>query len=243
MENNPEAAGAAPAPQTEATPNTNVNESVAAPAAPAAPDMHGFTSEQLADMQKFFEANGGFEKIKSRISNPEPTQQPAQPNLNATDALEKEKDAMAAPAQSYRMPEGAISRDEYFARRYFLDLAADEKYANIANDIASGEVLKEMNNLGIQAFNPDNSINEARVLAFLDMKSKTVPAKQASSMPEASAAPTVDYVPVGDTIKDAQQARGIIMQDTQLRMRGAAGHPRVADAEKFLKDYLSPAKK
>lgn len=242
MENTPEAAGAAPAPQTEATPNTNVNEPVAAPAAPAAPDMHGFTSEQLADMQKFFEANGGFEKVKSRISNPGEAR--AEQNVLNTPAPQvREQEPPAFPTQSYHMPEGAISRDEYFARRYFLDLAGDEKYANIASDIASGEVLKEMNNLGIQAFNPDNSINEDRVLAFLDMKSKTVPAKQASSMPEASAAPTVDYVPVGDTIKDAQQARDIIMQDTQLRMRGAAGHPRAADAEKFLKDYLSPNKK
>lgn len=243
MENTPEAAGAAQAPQTEATPNTNTNEPAKAPEAPAAPDMHGFTSEQLADMQKFFAANGGFDKVKARISNPEQPSQPAQPNLNATDALEKEKDAMVAPTQSYHAPEGAISRDEYFARRYFLDLADNEKYANIADDIASGEVLKEMNTLGIQAFNPDNSINEKRVLAFLDMKSKTVPAKQTSSTPEASAAPTVDYVPVGETIKDAQQARDIIMQDTQLRMRGAAGHPRAADAEAFLRNLLSPNKK
>ena len=52
MENTPEAAGAVPAPQTEATP-TNYN-----PEPAQAPDMHGFTSEQLADMQKFFQANG-----------------------------------------------------------------------------------------------------------------------------------------------------------------------------------------
>ena len=57
MENTPEAAGAAPAPQTEATP-TNSN-----PEPAQAPDMHGFTSEQLADMQKFFQANGGYDII------------------------------------------------------------------------------------------------------------------------------------------------------------------------------------
>ena len=235
MEENPQAPAEAPkAPESEATTNTNE--------APMAPDMHGFTSDQLAEMRKFYDANGGFDKVKARISNPE---QPAsaQPNLDATAALEKEKDVMVAPSQGYHIPEGAITRDEYFARRYFLDLAGDEKYAGIAEDIASGKVLKEMNDLGIQAFNQDNSINEKRVLAFLDMKSKTVPAKQTSSAPEASNAPTVDYIPVGETIKDAQQARDIIMQDTQLRMRGAAGHPRAADAEKFLKDYLSPAKK
>ena len=66
MENTPEAAGAVPAPQTEATP-TNSN-----PEPAQVPDMHGFTSEQLADMQKFFQANGGYDKVKSRISNPTP---------------------------------------------------------------------------------------------------------------------------------------------------------------------------
>ena len=65
MENTPEAAGAAPAPQTEATPNTNPTP------APAAPDMHGFTSEELADMRKFFDSQGGYTKVKSKISNPD----------------------------------------------------------------------------------------------------------------------------------------------------------------------------
>ena len=74
----PMAAGAAPAPQTEATPITNPTpETVSAPAQPAV-DMHGFTSEQLADMRKFYDANGGYDKVKSRISNPEPVRQPEQ---------------------------------------------------------------------------------------------------------------------------------------------------------------------
>ena len=78
MENAPEAPAEAPkAPESEATPNTNQEQQ-------AAPDMHGFTSDQLAEMQKFFEANGGFDKIKSRISNPEPkVEQPAQPEPQA----------------------------------------------------------------------------------------------------------------------------------------------------------------
>ena len=74
MENTPEAAGVAQAPQTEATPTTN-------PEPAQAPDMHGFTSDQLADIDKFFKANGGFDAIKSKISNPSPAvqQQTAQP--------------------------------------------------------------------------------------------------------------------------------------------------------------------
>ena len=77
MDNAPaEAPAEAPkAPESEATPNTNPE-----PQAPVVPDMHGFTSDQLAEMQKFFAANGGFDKIKSRISNPEPkVETPAQP--------------------------------------------------------------------------------------------------------------------------------------------------------------------
>ena len=236
MENNPQAPAEAPkAPESEATTNTNE--------APVAPDMHGFTSDQLAEMRKFYDANGGFDKVKARISNPEQPAQPVKPNLDATAALEKEKEAMVAPVQGYRPPEGAITRDEYFARRYFLDLAGEDKYANISKEIASGAVLKEMSTLGIQAFNPDNSINEERVLAFLDMKSKTVPAKQSNATPEASAAPTVDYVPVGDTIKTMDEARSVILQDSQLRARGLAGHPRAADAETFMKNALSSVKK
>ena len=90
MENTPEAAGVAQAPQTEATPIIN---STPAPAqiqtsAPVAPDMHGFTSDQLADMKKFFDSQGGYEKVKSRISNPQNYSEPAQkPNLDAAQAL------------------------------------------------------------------------------------------------------------------------------------------------------------
>ena len=75
MENNPTEAPAeaTKAPESEAPKDTN-NEQ----AASQAPDMHGFTSEQLAEMRKFYDANGGFDKVKSKISNPEkPAEAPA----------------------------------------------------------------------------------------------------------------------------------------------------------------------
>ena len=103
MENTPEAAGVAQAPQTEATPIIN---STPAPAqiqtsAPVAPDMHGFTSDQLADMKKFFDSQGGYEKVKSRISNPQNYSEPAQkPNLDAAQALQNQQEQMKAPTQS-----------------------------------------------------------------------------------------------------------------------------------------------
>ena len=235
MENSPEAP-VTPEVKSEATPNTNP-EPAKAQEAPAAPDMHGFTSEQLADMQKFFQANGGYDKVKSRISNPTPApteeQKPVEPAQPA-----------AAPQEpEYKAPAGSITRDEYFTKRYFLDLAGEEKYAGIAKEIASGEVLKEMASLGIRAVNQDGSINASVVNDFLDLKAKTVPARQSGAEPEAAAAPTVDYVPVGDSIKSIEEARAVIMQDMQLKRSGQAGHPSVQKAEEYLRNALSNGKK
>lgn len=234
MENSPEAP-VTPEVKSEATPNTNP-EPAKAQEAPAAPDMHGFTSEQLADMQKFFQANGGYDKVKSRISNPTPAPTEEQK------PVEPERPVLPQEPE-YKTPAGSITRDEYFTKRYFLDLAGEEKYAGIAKEIASGEVLKEMASLGIRAVNQDGSINASVVNDFLDLKAKTVPAKQSSAMPEAAAAPTVDYVPVGESIKSMEEARAVIMQDMQLKRSGQAGHPSVQKAEEYLRNALSNGKK
>jgi hypothetical protein len=235
MENSPEAP-VTPEVKSEATPNTNP-EPAKTQEAPAAPDMHGFTSEQLADMQKFFQANGGYDKVKSRISNPTPAPTEEQK------PVEPAQPAAAPQEQEYKAPVGSITRDEYFTKRYFLDLASEEKHAGIAKEIASGEVLKEMASLGIRAVNQDGSINASVVNDFLDLKAKTVPAKQSSAMPEAAAAPTVDYVPVGENIKSMEEARAVIMQDMQLKRSGQAGHPSVQKAEEYLRNALSNGKK
>ena len=235
MENAPEAPAEAPkAPESEATP-TNSN-----PEPAQAPDMHGFTSEQLADMQKFFEANGGFDKVKAKISNPTPApaeeQKPAEPAQSA----QPQEGTQASP---FNAPSGATKITEYAVRGYFKELAAEEKYAGIAKDLVSGDILKEMSSLGIHAVYPDGSIDEDVLFKFLDLKAQTVPAKQTSSMPEASAAPTVDYIPVGETIESMDQAQKIIMQDTQLRRQGKAGHPSVKMAEDYMREVLSGKKK
>lgn len=230
MENTPEAAGAAPAPQTEATPINSNPEPV------QAPDMHGFTSEQLADMQKFFQANGGYDKVKSRISNPTPAPvqeqkpvEPAQP---------------AAPAQpAYKAPAGSITPQEFLAQQYFGALSREEKYAAIAKEVESGAVLRDMAAFNIHPMNEDGSINDVMVRRFLDMKAATVAARQPASMPEASAAPTVDYVPVEGDIRDMQQAMAVLQQDSALRAAGMAGHPSADAAEKFMRETLNPGKK
>lgn len=230
MENTPEAAGAAPAPQTEATP-TNSN-----PEPAQAPDMHGFTSEQLADMQKFFQANGGYDKVKSRISNPTPAPIQEQKPVEPAQPVEP-------PKPAYKAPAGSITPQEFLAQQYFGALSHEEKYAAIAKEVESGAVLRDMAAFNIHPMNEDGSINDAMVRRFLDMKAATVAARQPASMPEAGAAPTVDYVPVEGDIRDMQQAMAVLQQDSALRAAGMAGHPSADAAEKFMRETLNPGRK
>lgn len=230
MENTPEAPAAAPAAESVATP-TNSNP---APA-PEMPDMHGFTSEQLADMRKFYDNNGGWEKVKARISNPTPApaeQKPAEPAQPAE-----------PPKPAYKAPAGSITPQEFLAQQYFGALSHEEKYAAIAKEVESGAVLRDMAAFNIHPMNEDGSINDVMVRRFLDMKAATVAARQPASMPEASAAPTVDYVPVEGSIKDMQQAMAVLQQDSALRAAGMAGHPSAEAAEKFMRETLNPGKK
>ena len=226
MENTPEAAGAAPAPQTETTPTTNTND------APAAPDMHGFTSEQLAEMRKFYDANGGFDKVKSRLSNPEPKAPETQP--------EPPKAPEAQATQSYRPPAGAITPQEFLVQEYFRGLSREEGYAPIKDKISSGAILKDMAMLGIHPLNEDGSINDMKVRTYLNLAAKTVPAQQPATAPEASSAPTVDYVKVEGDIKDMKQAMAVLQQDSLLQRAGKGGHPDAKKAEEFMRSVLNP---
>ena len=238
MDNTPnEAPAAAPAVESVATPNTNP---VSAPA-PAAPDMHGFTSEQLAEMRKFYDNNGGFEKVKARISNPTPVQ--PQPNLDATQALQNQQEQMKAPTQpAYRAPLGSITRDEFVAQEYAQALSRDPAYASISEEIANGAFLKDMAKLNIRLVNQDGSLNDSQVREYLRLKAATVAAKQTQVTPEASAAPTVEYAPYDENNMDMQKAMAILQQDSALRGQGQAGHPNVAQAEEFMKKLLNPQK-
>lgn len=228
MEEAPVAPAEAPqAPESEATPTTN-------PEPAKAPDMHGFTSEQLAEMRKFYDANGGFDKVKARISNPAPApaeeQKPAEPAQPVQQKVEE---------PVYRAPSGSITQEEFMARQYFDYLSKQEKYAPIAKEIEEGNVLKEMASFNISPLNKDGSINDTMVRRYLDLKVQTVPAKQSSATPEAGAAPTVEYVPVGENITDLNQAYAVIRQDAALKATGRGGHPSVAKAEEYIKNALS----
>ena len=222
MENNPTAAAEAPkAPETEAAPqNTNPE-----PAQAPAPDMHGFTSDQLADMKKFFDANGGFDKIKSKISNPTPAPEPEKKE-------EPTPQPQAQPVESQQpLPKGARTNEDLMAEYYFRTLAEKPEYAAISGDIKKGNVLAEMDRLGINYRYPNGAWNDERINEYLKLKAQTVPAKPTAAEPDASAAPTVSYVNVGDKIENIDQAYQVIMQPN---------HPKSKEAEEFIKNHLNP---
>lgn len=246
MENTPEAAGAAQAPQTEATPITNSAPAQVQTSAPATPDMHGFTSDQLADMKKFFEANGGFDKIKARISNPEPIHKIDQTPTQAVDQTPTQAvRPQAQPGQpaTYQAPVGSITREEFLAQEYAQTLARDPAFAPISEEISSGAFLKDMAKLNIRLVNQDGSLNDGQVREYLKLKAATVPAKQTNVTPEASAAPTVDYLQYDEKNMTMEQAVAILQQDSALRSRGQAGHPHMKEAEEFMRNLLNKGRK
>ena len=230
MENTPEAA-----PQgTEAVPQTAPIE----PTKAEAPEINaeqvakflGTDAETFGKFQKFVEANGKFDsafsKMKADISNPakpaEPVQEPAKEPISQP---------QAQPVEAPKTPEGAITAQEFLAKQYFKALAGEEKYAPIAKGIENGDYLKEMSAFGINALNQDGSINDQKVRMYLDLKAQTVPAKPTGTEPDASAAPTVNYVNVGDKIENIDQAYQVIMQPN---------HPKSKEAEEFIKTHLNP---
>ena len=239
MEDTPnEAAGTAPAVQPEATPNTNPTP---APAAPDAPDMHGFTSEELAEMRKFYDSRGGFEKVKSMLSNPAPKVEqnvlntPA-PNVNSRQPVQPQQPA-------YQAPVGSITREEFLAQEYAQTLARDPVFAPISEEISSGAFLKDMAKLNIRLVNQDGSLNDGQVREYLKLKAATVPAKQTNVTPEASTAPTVDYLQYDEKNMTMEQAVKILQQDTALRGQGRGGNPDAQKAEEFMRNLLNKGKK
>lgn len=230
MDNAPTAPAPAPTGESVETPNTNT-EPVAAP---QAPDMHGFTPEDLAGMRTFIDNNGGWDKIKSRISNPQPAQ-PVQPQeqYQPQQPVQQYQQPQPQPQPQYTPPDGAITPQEFLAQQYFQGLSRDPKYEAIAPDIASGNVLKEMASFNIQPMNRDGSINDVMVRRYLDLKAQTVPAKPTASEPNAGAAPTVTYTEVGDNITSMDQAYKVLMEP---------GNPAMGLAEKFIKENFNGKK-
>lgn len=228
-----EAAAPAPAGETVATPNTNTNAEPAKAPESNSVDLHGFTQEDLAGMRTFIDNNGGWEKIKSRISNPE---KPVEKSVeNPQPGPQKQEEPTSHTQEPVQMqapqtPQGAITAQEFLAKQYFKSLAGEEKYAPIAKGIENGDYLKEMAAFGINALNQDGSINDQKVRMYLDLKAQTVPAKPTESEPNASAAPTVTYTEVGENITDINQAYKVLMEP---------GNPKMKLAEDYIKEHFS----
>lgn len=228
MDNTPNTAPAeAPkAPESVETP-TNTNPEPAK--APEVPDMHGFTSEQLADMKKFFDNNGGFDGVKAKISNPA---KPAEPAAKPAEAPALQPQPQPVEPQQ-PLPKGARTNEDLMAEYYFRTLSEKPEYAAISEDIKKGSVLAEMDRLGINYRYPNGAWNDERINEYLKLKAQTVPAKPTAAEPDASAAPTVSYVNVGDKIENIDQAYQVIMQPN---------HPSADKAEAFIKEYLNGKK-
>ena len=223
MEENPAAAGEAQAPQTEQI----STESAQAPAQAPAPDMHGFTSEQLADIEKFFKANGGFDSIKSKISNPQPAAQPA-PEAQAP----AQPQASVAPVEE-KPAEGFLTAKDIAYLQYRGMLASDAKYAQLGDYINSGKFIEEMESMGMKSVDAAGNLNDKTIRMFLDLKAQTMPAP-APSTPSSTTTPLVEYVNVGEEIKSHDQAMAVL---------GQTGHPKHEEAMKFLRGEIFGDKK
>lgn len=227
MENTPSEVPA-PAPAGESVTPTPTNTNPEPAQAPAV-DMHGFTQEDLAGMRTFIDNNGGWNAIKSKISNPQPAPTPEAQLQNPTSQPQYQQPQMQQP--SYQTPQGAITAQEFLAQQYFQGLSHDPKYESISSQIASGNVLQEMAEFNIRPLNQDGSINDAMVRRYLDLKAQTVPAKPTNAEPNASTAPTVSYTEVGENgIANIDQAYKILMEP---------GNPAVAKAEEFIKNSFN----
>lgn len=231
-----EAPAPAPTGESVATPNTNTNAEPAKAPESNSVDLHGFTQEDLAGMRTFIDNNGGWDKIKARISNPEkPVEKPvenSQPEPQKTEEPTSHTQAQPGEQQTQQpLPKGARTNEDLMAEYYFRTLSEKPEYSPISEDIRKGNVLKEMDNLGINYRYPNGAWNDERINEYLKLKAQTVPAKPTDSEPNASAAPTVNYVEVGEKIENIDQAYKVLMQPN---------HPKMQMAEEFIKNHFNP---
>lgn len=236
---------AAAAPQApEGAPSTTNPEPATPPQAPAeAPAITaeqvaqflGTTPEKIGEFTRFTEANGKFDKVftnmKQAISG---RQADAQPQVQAPQQPAELPQQPQQPAQP--QVQGGFSTQEFITQQYFESLANRDAYANIADDIRSGAVIKEMAKFGINPLLGDQ-FNNKQVTDFLDLYSKTRPAVTPST--PITTTPTVEYVNNGETITNMNQAMAILQQDQQLRAQGKEGHPMAAEANKFFDQTLT----
>lgn len=241
MEGTPEAA-----PQgTEAAPQTAATE----PIKNEAPEINaeqvakyfGTDTETLGKFQKFVDANGKFDsafsKMKTNISNPDKTAEKPVENSQTPPQRTEEPTShtQAQPGEQQTqqpLPKGARTNEDLMAEYYFRTLSEKPEYSAISEDIRRGNVITEMDKLGINYRYPNGAWNDERINEYLKLKAQTVPAKPTNAEPNASAAPTVSYTEVGEGgFTDINQAYKVLMEP---------GNPNMAKAEEFIKNHFNP---
>lgn len=249
------AAPASAAPAEPSAPITPAPEAAPAPApeqpaqAPVTAPVEGasnnyFTNDQLTEMQRFIENNGGYDKawarMKEGISRPQP--QPEAPQAPSTPQMPQQPtQAPQAPQNgSQEVRAGSYSLEEIAAQQYFDRLASEEKYASIANEIRSGEVLKGLRDFNINPIS-DGRVNDGDIRKYLDLYAATKPATQTSVTPQDGA--RVDYYNVPDEkAMTYEQATQIELQNVRLRAAGQPEHPLTARAKEVVKAHFAPKK-
>lgn len=238
----------APEPTGEATPSTNTNPAPevapAEPAAPAPVDL-GLSPEEAEQFKTFLSNNGGFSKAFAKLKNDITGRQQDQP-VSQSPTPNPLNDSITQGAQvTVQMPvpeppKGTLDPNDFLVQQYFESLATKEEYANIANDIRSGAVLKEMTKFNI-APTVNGRLNDTQIRDFLGLYAKTQPAVAPAA--PVTTTPTVEYVQVGDQISTMEQAMQVLQQDQQLRAQGREGHPMAKQANEFFDGVLNANQK
>lgn len=202
---------------------------------------YGFTPEQLKEMKTFYENNGGFEAVKSKLSNPpKPVEQPIQPQQPIEQQQPQAQQFMQPnEPEPAKIPDGYYSPKEMLLQDYMEKLANSDKYAPIRDYMQedNGKTLaKDLISWGKNPMDAQGNINVAGIHEWLDLKLQTVPPKQTQVEPTTT--PTVDYVEVGDKITSKADVEKIIAQNVQLRAAGLKEHPLTAEAKKFMSELL-----
>lgn len=217
--------------------NSNPAEQAPAPQAQAqAPAEQQITAEQVAKFfgttpeainksKTFVENNGGYDKVfanrKQEITDPDVKKATEQAQAQPTEQAPAQPQQAQAPApEAKKVPEGMLTPQELAVQQYFNGLAAKKEYANIADEIRSGDVFKEMEKLGIKP-TIDGNVNAAQVNTFLEMYSKTKPANTPTT-PVDGTAPTKTYTEVPEgKFTSMEQARGVAMQKDHPQYKAA----------------------
>lgn len=235
MENTPDTAPTtAPAEASDKTPTTTNPEPTQTTPSPTV-DL-GLTAEQAEKFKIFIDNSGGFDnafkKLKTDISQPKAAEKPVE-NPQPQPTNEPTSHTEAQPVEQLAqqpLPKGARTNEDLMAEYYFRTLSERPEYAAISKDIREGNVLAEMDRLGINYRYSNGAWDDERINEYLKLKAQTIPAKPTETEPNASAAPTVTYTEVGDQIANIDQAYKVIMEK---------GHPQTKMAEEYIKNYLN----